>query len=1031
MATEDILIRYRADVSQLEADLNKLVSQQEDLLDATKEQTAAMNKSVNAQAYAAKKRADLIEIEKKKILSFKDAQKLAFDPKVIEDYNKKIAESGRNIETLQGKVKDAGKSTEEAFNKVQNTLGNIAGAFGVAFSLDALVNFSKTAIEGFAEAEKSAKLLESAIVKLGGESSDAFNYLNQQAEIFDATSQATAEDIKAAQIELKNYGLSASQIADIIPSLLGLAKQTGDSLQGLASKIGNALEGSGKQFKNLGANIDTTKTQLENYNELLRALSKYAGDANLDLNNTTDAMIAQQRQIDEMSDSIGEKIAPAWLKAKNAVYSYISSLLNIPTQGKAIAGGAIQEITAETQARVEQLKKEGKSASDIIAYLRNDLDIAQEKSKQAAENLQKVTEKFGGIIGTVGKLANAQLRDIAQQQLNAAAGAAEIANTQVAAIQQQIGAYQNQIKTEEDLLSIDYLKKQNLETLNKLLNENQLRNDLASQSNVKNIEKVIEALKKSQEEAKKAAEEQRKQLLELQKLLDELDVQAKKLKIQAIDPQSFDEAIDKINQLKKIEEERINADIAGKKKSANGDQKVIAALEKVRLKQLEVLGITTNIQELDVFKKITDAAQKAQQELDKTNLQIRIDVSTDEVKAATDKVAKAFEDLDKSLTQTTGEAAQDRLMSETDALNRELKKQAELRIRAVEQQALVDASGVNEFNGGEIKKTEIYKKAQAEKDKITRETNAAIQANNQKATDAILKNDENVRKTRIEGIAAAAQEYLNLFNDLSNLYKQFSDTQISEIEKVRDAQLAAIDESLKANDDAYKARAITEREAVENERQLQADRVKAEEEAQKKIREIKRKQAILDKAAALVSIAINTAVAVSKITAEAALASPFLIPLIIAQGAAQAAAVIAQPIPYRKGSKDTGRKGHMARVGEEGEEIVYMPQNSKVLPSRQTRKYGEVIDAMFDNNLDKYINKHYITPALVAQKRAYEGQQSKNFADNMAQSIYYNQTGLTASDLESQRKRGQYIRNVDELANAIAKHIPKYDPYRA
>ncbi len=45
--------------------------------------------------------------------------------------------------------------------------------------------------------------------------------------------------------------------------------------------------------------------------------------------------------------------------------------------------------------------------------------------------------------------------------------------------------------------------------------------------------------------------------------------------------------------------------------------------------------------------------------------------------------------------------------------------------------------------------------------------------------------------------------------------------------------------------------------------------------------------------------------------------------------------------------------------------------------------------------------------------------------------ITYNQGGLTASDLEAQRKRGQYIRNVDELADAIAKRIPSRDIYRS
>jgi hypothetical protein len=223
----------------------------------------------------------------------------------------------------------------------------------------------------------------------------------------------------------------------------------------------------------------------------------------------------------------------------------------------------------------------------------------------------------------------------------------------------------------------------------------------------------------------------------------------------------------------------------------------------------------------------------------------------------------------------------------------------------------------------------------------------------------------------------------------------------------------------------FDQRRITEEQLLSEQKRISEEKVKIEKDAQKKILAEKRKQALLDKANALFEIALNTAIAVSNV-----LAKPALIPIVIAAGALQAAAVVAQPIPYRKGSKDTGPKGHLARVGEEGEELVFMPSNSKVLPARQTKKYSDIIDAMYDNKLDNFIYKNYITPALLAQQNAKENQRSKSFAENIANSITYNQSGLTPSDLEAQRKRGQYIRNVDEIALAIAKNLPTIDPYR-
>jgi hypothetical protein len=272
------------------------------------------------------------------------------------------------------------------------------------------------------------------------------------------------------------------------------------------------------------------------------------------------------------------------------------------------------------------------------------------------------------------------------------------------------------------------------------------------------------------------------------------------------------------------------------------------------------------------------------------------------------------------------------------------------------------------------------------------------------------------------------QQTASLVSELNAIFQQATENRISQIEEEKNAQLASIEEQLAANQEYFEKRRISEDEFAENQKALQDERVRIEKETQKKIREEKRKQAILDKAAAVFQIAINTAVAA---TNPAVAINPILQALVILQGAIQTAAVLAQPIPYRKGSKDTGAKGHLARVGEEGEELVFMPSNSKVLPARQTRKYADIIDAMYDNKLDDYVYKNYITPALMAQKEAKDNQRAKSFAENMANSIVYNQTGLTPSDLEAQRKRGQYIRNVDEIADAIAKKLPMRDIYRA
>jgi hypothetical protein len=97
-------------------------------------------------------------------------------------------------------------------------------------------------------------------------------------------------------------------------------------------------------------------------------------------------------------------------------------------------------------------------------------------------------------------------------------------------------------------------------------------------------------------------------------------------------------------------------------------------------------------------------------------------------------------------------------------------------------------------------------------------------------------------------------------------------------------------------------------------------RARIEENYQKKIIALKRKQAIYDKLQSLFDIGINTAVGISA-ALKNPLTAPFMIPFIIAQGVISAAMVLAKPLPkYAKGRK--GGKAEHAEINEQGFELL-------------------------------------------------------------------------------------------------------------
>ena len=195
MATEDILIRYRADVSQLEADINKLVDSQEDLLKATKQTSAEIQKTADNQAKATKLRLQNLKLDLNAVKQIREENKKAFDPAFLTGYNKKLDDAKFKLNEVGAATSKVADETQKTFTSIGNGLTRIAAAFGVAFSLEAIIQFSRKAIDSFAAAEKSVINLRDTIVELGGESEAVFEGLNQQAEQLGNTTIFSTEQV--------------------------------------------------------------------------------------------------------------------------------------------------------------------------------------------------------------------------------------------------------------------------------------------------------------------------------------------------------------------------------------------------------------------------------------------------------------------------------------------------------------------------------------------------------------------------------------------------------------------------------------------------------------------------------------------------------------------------------------------------------------------------------------------------------------------------------------------------------------------
>jgi len=1035
MATEDILIRYRADVSQLEVDINKVIQSQEDLTKATQQNTQAQQKAVTSAEFAAKKRAELLELEVKKLEKLKDAQKLAFDPVQIQKYNQQITDSQRRIDILGNTYQEASQTITVSNQQILGGLNRIAGAFGIAFSVEAVINFARESVNAFAQAEKSVDDLRNTITLVAGESIEAFDSLNAQAEKLGNTTIFSSEQVRQAQSLLSNFGLTSAQIEDLIPKLAGFAKATNKDIVQAAQQVGSALNGSAKEFNNLGANINSTNTAIENYNEVLRVSGQYTNQAALDLTKINDQLVKQEKLTNDVSQFVGSKLASAWQNVILVINGATAALLGYDLERKKVENKSATDAENTTKAFVERANKIGLSEDELLKKL-------ESRAKALKNNFEESQ-----------KTANREItneEEINSIKLNRAQTEKRLADLEAVRFKALLDATQTEINTikeskklKEETLTIDQIRAKTTDELNKYVKENQNVNKISIQSNIQLINKELEARKKANETAVADAQ---KALEQFKSLINSIDAEIAKLqadlerrKIEVIPADSQKAQEDRIKALADLNEKAISDEIAGKIKLVQEDDKLsttqknqaIAKYEELKAARLALAQFNEQ-NELNIISAAQiDRIEAAAKQLDDLNIEQALVIEADKVEAANEAVAKSFEDLGEAISKADFEAAKEAATARTNALNQALKNEQAILETSINNNREAELAKVKEGEGAAAERELINKKADDQILTATKKTNDAIAENNKELNDIIETETQRATEARIAQTFEILDATKQLFSELSAIYDQFSEQRIGQIEAERDAQLESIDAQIEQNAEYLENRRISEEEAAANEKALQEEKVRIEAAAQKKIREEKRKQAILDKAAAAFEIGLATAVAIVAAQKQPPPLNAILTAIIATTSALQLAAVAAQPIPYRKGSKNTGSNEHLARVGEEGEELVWMPANSKVLPARQTKKYSEIIDAMYDNKLDDYVYKNYITPALMAQKEAKENQRAKSFAENMASSIVYNQAGLTPSDLEAQRKRGQYIRNVDEIADAIARKLPIRDIYRA
>lgn len=241
MPVEKILIEVGVDDKKLDSILDKLVKAGQ----LSKQQADQFRGDSKKFEDAARKRAQLLKEEIQDLTELKLRKKQAFSTKEIEEFNRRIRESERRIESLGGEVKRQRKSMS-AFD---DTLKNLGRTIFAAFTVDRLIQFSIESVKLAAKVEG----VERAFIKL--DRPDLLKNIR-------AATRGTVSDLELMKsaVRANNFKIPLEKLATYFEFATNRSIETGESVDYLVNSI---VDGIGRKSTLVLDNLGISASELQ------------------------------------------------------------------------------------------------------------------------------------------------------------------------------------------------------------------------------------------------------------------------------------------------------------------------------------------------------------------------------------------------------------------------------------------------------------------------------------------------------------------------------------------------------------------------------------------------------------------------------------------------------------------------------------------------------------------------------------------------------------------------------------------------
>ena len=568
----EINIPIKAEIQEFLDKLNLVKKDIDNISTSAKEAGATISKGFNGNNITStnkelKRTNGLIEDIEDALKDWQEAKKKATDIKEIEKYNRKIAEGKKELEEYNKKGLPAMKNINAEATKGQSIFAGLGAKIATAFSVYAVINFAKEALNAYNMQLKNEMKLKAAL----GERSAMFETLKKQAKELRDSTAIDDETILSAQSFLAVQGRTEKQIKKITETALDLSVVLGTDVLTATKYLDQTFEGTIGRLGKYDERLKTlTDSQLENGDAVDLLAEKYEGMAEKSATSLDKLKIKWEELVkgagkfiyetlfetneDITKDGInaGSDIAENFINSYSEVFK--SKGGNLKEEAKKYIDGAFKEYekavaevgkftevmkTLPTNERLVanvELEKLSKNLGIAKKTYQSLYDIINAKETKATTidytslSIERLTDLLESATKSEAKLIKAEIKRKEEAEKNAEIYKKSVIDAEYTLLQQRIDLQEAGVKKQQMVENLRYVKE--LATLKTNIKDKiQLFEALENAKKIheKNLTKISEdavkeATKIDEEQAKedlKALEEKYKQSYKLEKALIE------------------------------------------------------------------------------------------------------------------------------------------------------------------------------------------------------------------------------------------------------------------------------------------------------------------------------------------------------------------------------------------------------------------------------------------------------------------------------------------------------------------------------